>query len=845
MIVLVAMAGVVLTYSNLGIVFAQGNALKSVQVESSISSSSKKATEKDLNSKTIKDDAVKDKAIKITLSSDQISINDEFDISIILTEKTLSGTIHGRIPDKIEVLTKKTQDENKNVYIDFDEINRELSIAPKDVDGLPENIRIFLKSLDECSGVFNILSEDRDIISNDLELKVIKDTDSAGDKTNPSGEEKDADEQSQDKDQGEGQDQSQSQTQEQEQDDKNEQNPAKVAAVRALDTAEVSSWLEFQSAYNNQSITHIILKKDIVATGSVYYTRPRENDIEISGVKTADSHYKLTFPHYYSAESTGMQSSDLPIYDNKAYQRSQTESNTRMFKLHDVEILSDGNWDPHERFAERSGNALIGSALHEETNERDSYKDAAGWKFEFRNISTNKNLPIPRLIYAFSQVTIGGKVELYTLNTAMDVGSLYFEPDVQYESKIVSNMASNGIYFPGKDENGIEGQYGYKTTGDSRNFELARAAKVKITSIGPIVDRATKHFIINQDAQLYGYTGVNATIHLEFGSKLDPTTFDAYDGSVVDLRAYDPVLKKGNCVMWLKGENTEVTFHPGSTFITHGYSQGNSGGDQRGAIGFSQYTNATTRFVLDNPKYFDIANRAPNGNWIYKPTQDSIMEIIDSDEYIWETKPGVPGHLEQAADYNFHGVHYVGVRGIEINTNIELGVSTYPVNRDLEKALKKHVARISNRGNSISEELTFTVPRLINFGTIKYNANVGLNKKLAEPLASTSELSVIDTHTDKVDWKLSAQEKTPLTNAISGRKIENAMAYLDNGVLKPIVSASPVLIMTHKNIDTVYNISGTTWDGISTGVCLDYHGLPIEKGTYDGVIEWTLLNVGP
>jgi hypothetical protein len=734
-------------------------------------------------------------ALALTLSSSGILVSAEMrDTSFNTNRSILTGGLENKGEDKLD-------NSSENIY---------KTVENKALSGEDEDLNKESKALGE---------EDKHA---DKEDKALGEEDKATDFEN-----KETSVEEDEEDEAIPNDQTSGETQQSNQENQESQSEDGVLIEANVPTniavREVSTWDEFKDAYNNETVEEIHLKGDITATGGNTF-QGRKNNIEITGAKEDGSYHKLIFPKEYSVGDRA----DLPL--------SQSIT-TKIFNIHDIQILSDGLWNDGDRDQESPQSALLGP---------NSDQALTGWNFEIGNISTDSKNPIPRLVSCSGRVTFSGKVDLTTIYSAVQAGDLYFSKDSNYSGNTISDDSSaiSLVQNPATTQKPLlRGSIGY-------GFNVAEGTTVKLESTGEVLTGGT--LTVGKNAKLIIIStgkGTDKSVALTMKGK---TTLTTSEGSLLSLTSVD------GTALLLNGDNINCTIGKGSTFLAYGHTGKHDTGYYYDPIGTMKAVGAiavhcpsndfSTSLLLDSPAVYDIANKG-GGEWLWKTLSYSYVSINGANINTWSREPfNINGPPTQSFNLGSSGnIKLTGSNSSTIEDQMCAGftITGTSATQTIKQALMQHLSRVSSEtGAIVTEELKLIVPKTINFGTIKYNYNIGLDKKLAEPLAAGSQLAVSDTRKTKVPWTVSAKTTKELTNSVSNRVVSGAIAYLDNGNLKSMALNVPVDIVSDTNTTEIYNISGSKWNGTNTGICLDYHGLPIEKGTYNGTIEWTLTN-GP
>ncbi|MDR0879759.1 MAG: hypothetical protein LBN09_03535 [Clostridioides sp.] len=817
--------------SNIGLVSVHGNALTTKDKRNSYVSGGTQEANKDLSNKADnlrRDDdraaelgephskADKSKPVTIALSLDQISISDEFYISIKSTEQTdklLKDTIHIKIPDNIEFLKEKTDQENNDITTTYDDTSRNLIISYNKPEVQPEDIRLFLKANSEGSNVVSLLTTEEEVISNDIQLNVGKPVPEQGGIPDniPAGE-KVIDLQG----------------------NTEVQNGTDVSdSIR-----QVSTWDEFKDAYSNEDVEEIQLKSDIQATGANEF-QGRKNDIKIIGIKEDGSHSKLMFPKSYSVSGKA----DLPLV-------SLLRGHLKHFELSKVEVISDGAWSVEDVDSDKSNISLIGSNTSELLS---------GWNFDLRDISTDSDKMIPRLVSCTGKVVFSGKLELTTICSAVEAANIVISEGADYTGG-AANEESPAVELT-----------------ESQKMPLLRASndlekKITIEKNGSYTPNGPQ--IIN--------TG---TVTVEEGAQLNikqskATTEPALtmnNGTKLETKNGSKVILESSygSALYLNGDNIKFNIGEGGTFKASGSTGPNDGvgnGEDKndtsddfnpGVIALSGKNGcSSTEINLYKPALYDIVNKG-GGDWICKTTGsvNSSINITTKNTSIWDRGSDINAftiHTTHTDRINESGTYFtVKITGTSMctdkyyhNTGIshkDLEVDSDAPDPTIPAMMKgNYVVRFSSFSDSTDTlPLTFTVPNNIDFGTVQYSISKPISKRVPEHY--DKNLIITDPNTKKVKWSLSVRMKEPLKNDFKeyiNREDVNdtGIAYMTDGKPEKILTTESLQILKDiTNTSDANNITDT-W-GPKTGLCLEYDGPSMRKTAYSGVIEWTLSNV--
>ncbi|MDR0880486.1 MAG: hypothetical protein LBN09_07275 [Clostridioides sp.] len=855
---------VIFTTSNIELTFAQG---KEIVLDANVGGYTQ---------------AIQNKSIRIETSLTKASINDEFYISIKSAgsiDKLLEDAIRIKIPNNIEYLQDKTEQENHttmdkdkadgergDIVFTYDNSSRELRISSKKSELSPElnaderdhfnkgentpeinlaqQIRLVLKTTSSGPAVLNLMSNERKVISNDIKIDVVKPTSTSVGKDN------------------------------------NINIPSTSSIRSALgagtksDPRNVRTWDEFRDAYNDETVGYIKVTADINASYSDggENLKPRTRSIDIDGFEDKSTKYNtLTVPKKFclgmsDKEPTGVDGNigmaAIPVSKNSSY-ASTGVANT--FNVHDITIKTStkvknnaieeseygrsnewgfANWMSRDNYRY----ALFGGDSEEATN---------GWNYKFKNIEL-VNSP-PRFLYCNSKVSIGGKTNISALHDCMTLGSVEFENGTDGNFSMSSTVLSSGFYYKNPDT------VGEVATGSEHEFRLKNTAKVKITSLGDVITPAAEgmKYLIEENAELTALSGAEkpAGIAIPRSTISIPkdSEFIARRGSIVYLKSYSSSSSLSAAAVYLNGRNAKCEIQEGATFKAEtGNKDAENKGDGHGAISFGADTDETTEFILNRPLYYNIINGDLNGIWLQKMTDASVVRINDvSDMDYWHqgspVKGAPNGMFTEIPDNEITGTEL----GYKDSHNLKINYPNSPwseqaMEEEYDKALTGYATGASgsvkdvgtaSKISSVVEDgdLMLFAPSILDFGSVRYLDDKGL--VVAPKSLEDDPLLVKDTRKVKHGWKLEVKISKQLQNS-KGEYIDNAFSYYDTSGKSNRLSVDSKLQIDKDKISDQYKNISSNWyksDTSLTGIYLDCEkGLKISKGIYTGALEWTL-----
>ena len=212
---------------------------------------------------------------------------------------------------------------------------------------------------------------------------------------------------------------------------------------------QVSNWEHFIAAYQNETVTKIVLTADINDTSKPGPFGPtnykRKNSLEIDG-----QNHQLTLRRYHglrtSEDTTGFTESK----NGRSFSRS-------FFHMHDIKIRQNLEGDPIS-FHDYSSFSFVGSpstySVSKDGSKGFDENETKNWYFRFGNVTTetddNKDNKkgVSRLVIAYgAQVNLYGKMNLSTSSENMSLGSLVVESGTDWQGKVESDDAAV-VLFP-------------------------------------------------------------------------------------------------------------------------------------------------------------------------------------------------------------------------------------------------------------------------------------------------------------------------------------------------------------------------------------------------------------
>lgn len=406
---------------------------------------------------------------------------------------------------------------------------------------------------------------------------------------------------------------------------------------RALEPGEVdvSDWEQFRTAYNNDSTTKINLKADIKTTQSTtgttgnYYLRPRKKSIEINGSRVDGTYYRLqlygTAGHAY-----------LPV-------DSVNTSENAVFNIHDVLISQT----VHPYIVEDSAYAFIGSS---------GWTDGANWKFRIGNLDTDdaengSSAAVSRVVIAKrSEITFYGKVHVKPRAEAAIVGSVKFEPNTEFTSKVQNEDVSCFWFWS-------EGAAG---TGSSHEFTVGDGATVKLDpadgkGLYPPIYYDFATITVGKNAMLTCLAEGNA---LRFQRDSYNQKLKVEEGGILFLKSYGQSnYTYGSYVINMLAGNYTMDAEAGSRIYLYSTSK-----DAVIRMGPDSATTYTNKITINNPAAFDIVS-TQKGNVFNNMSNVDEFNVNGVSLFAWNKSDNIQNNPSQCFDY----ANWVKVKS---NTNV-------------------------------------------------------------------------------------------------------------------------------------------------------------------------------
>lgn len=591
-------------------------------------------------------------------------------------------------------------------------------------------------------------------------------------------------------------------------------------------TENVSDSQEFADAWSDPDVTKIKLTADIDYNGpnlnvSKMY---RKTDIELTGEKEGKEWgYKLD-----------LNSNAMNI------RKPVTSSGKAEFYIHDI-IL------------ENKGTSGTGSNAGIVMDEALDGKQASQWSFKLGNIRVPGGYKeyTPRYVFdengeivkyserqreAFfdalssqekekygkglterlvrasrAQMTVYGKMSVYTRSENYYTGGMYFEPGTDYDGA-VTNSDYSAIWFQAKSLP--------EDTG-SGDFELGKGSRVRIRNTGsgsiyPAIFKSFENIIVNEDAELIATVPGSA---VQFVGK--NKSFVAKKNSKVVLNSMDgyPAIKTGGATAGSestgsKGNNTLIDFQPGSSLFIIGPADGSP---------MIDLTDGTDNHVtLNQPKQFDIRNTtslsSKKTSLAVNTSSNNTFNVLNSNIDMWKSESDV----KKSSDFTYNLVESTTIKSSGRNMVAE------STNKKLENEFNPtngNVRRITGLNTMPSIEWQYLITDAdkklenvirVKLGDVPDDQGLDNNGDLHyEPVYASEDQATVKINDNK---NLFPKELNTLSEGFVSLNNENyypsgtvvtAQAYR-SGLVSPKRNASPVIDITPPEITLLTNGDLTT-----------------------------------
>lgn len=354
---------------------------------------------------------------------------------------------------------------------------------------------------------------------------------------------------------------------------------------------EVADWSEFRTAYNDGTVTKIILTTDI-SNSSNQALNLRRTSIEIDG----------------RGHTLHLNRRSLEI-------NSPTDG-TGFFHIHDMVAQ------------QRLDNGLTAAGYYAFVNGTNFTSNVAGWTFRTGNITTvpvNGNR-VGRFIRAYqSEVQVYGKMSLHTTEENYYAGSVVIDDKTDWYGEVTYANYS-AVWF-------VENSTSSASTSKSQEFTIGDNSRVvlKNSSNGTTYPAVFHHYAsltVGENSIYNANMNGNA---VRFDQPNSQMTIK--DGAVVNL------LSRGNGeVLQYSANNSNLTVEPGGSL----YIVGNTTGGVVNLQGAGGHT-----LTLDNPAGFDIRNNNDRGRALAMNNATNVFSIKESDIDLWNVGKLVSGPSQE------------------------------------------------------------------------------------------------------------------------------------------------------------------------------------------------------
>lgn len=352
-------------------------------------------------------------------------------------------------------------------------------------------------------------------------------------------------------------------------------------------TENVKNSQEFADAWNDQTVTEIVLKNDVTTKEKL---DDRKADIEVSGSKGSD-----VFGEFYKLSVTGSGTAgylSMGIPD---------DGQTKKMHFHDIimenggsitgraaGIISDGSWTPSD-------------------------KQTTGqyWDLTFGNLIVPKGNTTRLARATRGQTNFYGKVNLSTLGENIYTGGVHFAEGTDYYGEITKENFS-AIWFRDSLKPGDAG---------SGDFIIENNSKVKLRNTGtgvgyPAVFRHWQNMIIGENSEYtatvpgnaVGISGTGKKFIAKKGSKVTLTSLK--DNSSISTKTLTPDNYVNDKDRPSQAVDAEFRMEPGSNLYVIGSSRSD------GMIDWSLGSNNI--FNINSPTQFDIRNNLKGSTYNYR-----------------------------------------------------------------------------------------------------------------------------------------------------------------------------------------------------------------------------------
>lgn len=404
----------------------------------------------------------------------------------------------------------------------------------------------------------------------------------------------------------------------------NEAANAKMGFNPEVKVVEVDNWLDFRGAYNDGTVTKIIITGNI-SNASNQALSLRRTSIEIDG----------------GGHTLHLNRRSLEI-------NSPTDG-IGFFHIHDMVAQ------------QRIDNGLTGAGYYAFVNGTNFTSNVAGWTFRNGNITTvpeNGNR-VGRFIRAYqSQVQVYGKMSLHTTEENYYAGSVIIDDKTDWNGEVTYANYS-AVWF-------VENSSNSASTSKSQEFTIGKNSRVvlKNSSSGTSYPAVYHHYASLTVGENSIYNANMQGNSVRFDQNDAKMTIK--NGAVVNL------LSRGSGeVVQYSANNSDLTVEPGGSL----YIVGNTSGGVVNLQGAGGHT-----MTLDNPAGFDIRNNHNSGRALAMNNATNVFTIKSSDIDLWNVGSAILGPSQEtyALVDNFSVKNSGGTANV---TTSEPSLSNFTVNK--------------------------------------------------------------------------------------------------------------------------------------------------------------------
>jgi Mg-chelatase subunit ChlD len=417
---------------------------------------------------------------------------------------------------------------------------------------------------------------------------------------------------------------------------------------------QVADWASFIKAYQNETVTKIILTKDIEdgskngAVGPMNYQRKSSLEIDGQG-------HTLTLKQYHGLRTSEQATGYTETIADKKVPRS-------IFHMHDISLRQNLN-GVQTAAAHYSSFAFVGASdVHASWNlESAKYEQnmTKNWYFRFGNVDTKNDnnddnaKGVARLVMAYSaEVSVYGKLDLSTSAENMYVGSLIVEDDTNWTG-VTEHYDYSTVWFAIASQPNSTGRTEELTIGKNSQVNLSN---MKRGTNFPGFYGHYKEAVIGENSRI---SVKNKGVAWQF--EQDNSSLEIQKGASLELTSTG----KGKVVQFGRGflspkkiTNSHLVVKSGGALLVKGATDGAgnlsvvdfNGGLMNSTSKAYQATNSS--ILVENGGIFDIQNiteskKIDRRRVLNLRNNSNSIQFQQSPVYLWETKQAL-GDLEQA-----------------------------------------------------------------------------------------------------------------------------------------------------------------------------------------------------